>query len=443
MDEAGVDLVDEVIDQVDELGQDSDSSNDSTQDTTVDVKADDPYSSKSSREYSQWLKALREEKANDPTSAKFARLSKDNHARLYQLQQMEPRGIDGVRETYALLDSVMHGELKGRDAIGALQDELRGVQEIDERLFSGDAGALKEMGEEFMQQALPKLAGPILDMVRDTNPEAYSAAVLPHLVGALLATSQEPGGLINSFNGLVDVLNEAPPKWLTPDQKTQWTEDRINRVMGLAGKMGQWFNAQQAKAGELPKTNGQNPVKPSDKPSELDTLRKEQETQHWNTNITPKLDQHADSRFSEQFRAYDKRLRLDANAKADLKSAFIQGIIKKANANSVYASQIKRYHSQSKPDANTVLNFAKVEFDKHAKTVMEGLVNQRYKPFLAGPQKQQIQQVINGQKKGPVAPGVQIVTQKPKNIDFKNTPLEMLHQKIYKTLDGKTVKWQQ
>ena len=56
---------------------------------------DDPYSSKSSKEYSAWLKGLKD--ADPEVNGKFARLSKDNHARLYQLQQMEPRGLDGVR----------------------------------------------------------------------------------------------------------------------------------------------------------------------------------------------------------------------------------------------------------------------------------------------------------------------------------------------------------
>lgn len=407
---------------------------------TQEATTDDPYSSKSSRAYSEWIKAQREAFKDDPAAAKFLRLSKDNHARLYQLQQMEPRGIDGIREKYAMLDSVVHGELKGVDAVGALQDELRSVQEIDERLFSGDAAALKEMGEEFVQTALPKLAGPILEMVRDSNPEAYAAAVLPHFVEALKGSE-----LVNSFNGLVDVLNEAPPKWLTPDQKSQWTEDRISRVMGLAGRMGQWFNAQQAKAGELPKQQAGMPKSAGEKPSELDILRKEQETQHWNTAIQPNLDKHADSTFSKLFAPYAKRLKLDANATADLKQGFIQGVVKKSVANPVYASQMARYHSQRKPDAGTVSNFAKVEFDKHAKTVMDGLVNQRYKSFLNGGAKVSSASTAassNGAKRGPVAPNVQIVTTKPANIDYKNTPLDWLHQKKYRTTDGKVVQMQ-
>ena len=270
---------------------------------------DDPYSSKSSRAYSEWIKAQREAFKDDPDASKFLRLSKDNHARLYQLQQMEPRGIDGIREKYAMLDSVVHGELKGVDAVGALQDELRSVQEMDERLFSGDANALKEMGDEFVQQALPKLAGPILEMVRDSNPEAYAAAVLPHFVEALKSSE-----LVSSFNGLVDILNEAPPKWLTREP-----EDHVDGGASSAGH-GSWqdgwgsgsMRSRQKRVNC--RSNRQECLKTAgEKPSELDTLRKEQETQHWNTTISSRISINMQNRtFSKLFAPYAKRLRLDA-----------------------------------------------------------------------------------------------------------------------------------
>ena len=217
-------------------------------------------------------------------------------------------------------------------------------------------------------------------MVRESNPEAYNQAVLPHFVEALRSSE-----LVSNYNGLVDVLNEAPPKWLTENQKSEWTNDRLQRVMGLAKNMGAWLNAQQAKAGEPLKAgalpNGQAKTAA---PSELETLRKEQETQHWNANITPKLDQHADKKFDELYRPYAKRLGLGKEQIADVKQAWVSGVSKKAAANPVYASQIKRYHSQSKPDANTVLNFARVEFDKHSKNTMDALMKTRFGSFLNG-----------------------------------------------------------
>lgn len=403
-------------------------------------QTDDPYAPKGSREYSQWLKAQQERLGDDPNSKKFLRLSKDNHARLYQLQQLEPRGIDGIRERYAAVDSVVHGELKGVEAINALQDELRGVQEIDGRLLAGDATALRDLGEDFTTKSLPQLAGPILDMVRENNPEAYSKAVLPHFVDALKSSD-----LVRDFNGMIDVLNQVPPAYLTADQKQAWAADQLKNIMGLAGNMGKWLNAQATKAGELPKPGvqttkpGQTDLSPEQK--ELEERRKGDETAHWQQNITPKLDAHADKRFDELMRPFDKRLRLSKEARADLKQAVVQGVTAKAKANKGYVDQIGRYHATKKADPATVVNYAKVEFDKHAETTLKALVTQRYGSFLNGKPANGALKPVPGSKTGPVAPGVQIVSVKPKNIDFKATPLGWLHEKKYKTTDGKVVQW--
>jgi len=126
-----------------------------------------PYGTKFSREYSAALKAWRD--AN-PETAKFAKQSLDNHARLYQVYQREPRGVSGVLETYAALDTVTHGEAKGLDAVYALQDEIRNVSELDERIAKGDPTVFEHFDDE-MKQGVVKMAPAILDMQREMDPE--------------------------------------------------------------------------------------------------------------------------------------------------------------------------------------------------------------------------------------------------------------------------------
>jgi hypothetical protein len=407
------------------------------------TEQDDPYSSKASREYSQWLKGLRD--SGDPQAAKFARLAKDNHGQMFALRQLEKQGLEGVREKYAILDSVIHsdperGELHGAEAIAALQDSVREMAEVDELLAAGDPKALEALGEDF-NEGLAKLAPSILDRVRESDPEAYAAAVLPHFVQALASSE-----LVSNFNGLVDVLNQAPPTWLTEEQKTAWAADQQQKVIALAGNMGKWLNAQAANAAKLAKpgegadkagtrrTAGKDSL--SDREAQFN--QREQEA-HWNTNIAPKLDQHASTKFSELFRPYAKRLNLDAPTANALKMEFSKRVAQTAAKDQAYIGQIKRYRGMRNPDPATVLNFTKVNFDKHARTVMESLVNERYKPFLTGRPRTSVVQSDAGRGAPPPAKGVQIVTQKPANIDYKRTTVDMIHAKTYWTTDGKRV----
>lgn len=407
------------------------------------TESEDPYSSKASREYSQWLKGLRD--SGDPQAAKFARLAKDNHGQMFALRQLEKQGLEGVREKYAILDSVIHsdperGELHGAEAIAALQDSVREMAEVDELLAAGDPKALDSLGEDF-NEGLAKLAPSILDRVRESDPEAYAAAVLPHFVQALASSE-----LVSNFNGLVDVLNQAPPAWLTEEQKTAWAADQQQKVIALAGNMGKWLNAQAANAAKLAKPGEGGDKSGARRATGKDSLsdreaqfnQREQEA-HWNTNIAPKLDQHASTKFSELFRPYAKRLNLDAPTANALKMEFSKRVAQTAAKDPAYIGQIKRYRGMRNPDPATVLNFTKVNFDKHARTVMESLVNERYKPFLTGRPRTAEPSSTAGRGAPPPAKGVQIVTQKPANIDYKRTTVDMIHEKTYWTTDGKKV----
>jgi hypothetical protein len=406
---------------------------------------EDPYSSKASREYSQWLKSLRE--GGDPTAAKYARLAKDNHGAMYALKQLDPKGLDGVRERYALLDSVIHQgadgtELRGADAIAALQDSAREIAEIDEKIASGNPEALESF-DDTMKAGIVKMAPAILDMARTMDPEGYSAAVLPHFVQAL-ANSE----LVGSFNGLVDTLNEQPPAWLTAEQKQAWSRDQMGKVVALAGKMGAWLNAQWDKAKGLPKpgdapratqTGKKDPIADREK-----ALNDRERDTHWQSKIIPQRDRYMDSRFNELFRPFEKRLNLDKTIREGLKQEFGTRVIANASKNPAYAAQIKRFYGMKNPDPNTVFNFGKVEFDKHAKQVLEGLVNERYKPFLNGKPRVAANgnASSNGAGKGPAPkPGVQVTTVRPAEgtFDPRARSVDDIHRGIFRLHNGKVV----
>ena len=402
---------------------------------------ENPYESKAAREFSQWLKAKRD--SGDPLDAKFARIAKDAFSGQYTLRQDFEKGYDGVRELKTLVDSVIHtdperGELRGPEAIAALQDTVRDLAEIDQKIAAGDATALDSF-DEGMKAGIVKMAPAILDMARQTDPEGYAAAVLPHFVQALAQSD-----LVKSFNSLVDVLNEAPPSWLTADQKTHWTNDRLQRVVAHAGGMGNWLNAQAEKAKGAPALgNGQPGVK-KDALTERETqFNQREQDHHWNTNISPKLDQHAAQSFQKLFQPYAKRLNLDQPTAKALQMEFSKRVAGAAVKDKAYVDQLKRYRGMKNPDAGTVLNFAKVHFDKNAKTVLDSLVNERYKPFLNGKPRGAQPGNTNAAAKGPApSVGVQTVTVRPadSSIDFKHPNfLNLRHKNMFPLTNGKVV----
>lgn len=397
---------------------------------------------KSSRDYQNWLKGLKDA---DPAHKPFINRAKDNESRLYALGQVEPRGIDGVRETYAALSAVQHGDLTGIDAVSALQDSARDVELADQMIANGDPAIWEQFGDEF-NGGLAKLAPSLLARVAQADPEAYQAAILPHLVGTLAKSE-----LVSSFNALVDIMDQQPPAYLTDAQKAAFRQEQWTKAIAAASGMGKWFNDTAKKAGELPKgpQGQQNGAKKTDPAAErMQAAEKKEQDFHWNTKIAPQTDKYAGDRFNELFKTYDKRLRLDPTAKNALKTAFVQAVVRKATAPgqngqpNPYQKQMGRYRAAKNPDPTSVLNYFKVEFDRHAKTALDGLVTERYGRFLKG----QPQNGANkgpgggaGQGKGPVAPNVQVVSVKPTNIDYKNTPKDWLYQNKYRTTDGKIV----
>src|SRR6266567_2668444 len=214
------DVVDDAVDQVDDISVDTDVSAESATDSNVDDQSTDqtdpsnPYTTKFSREMRTALKQW--EQAN-PEAAKFAKQARDNHARLFALTQLEPKGIDGVREKYALLDSLAHGEAKGPEALTAMREELAGIQQIDAKVAAGDPTALDSFGPDF-NAGLAKLAQAILDRILSSDPEAHESIMLPQHV-KFLAGSQ----FVKDYNDIIDVLNtQGDPRFAVEQQQGEF-----------------------------------------------------------------------------------------------------------------------------------------------------------------------------------------------------------------------------
>jgi hypothetical protein len=387
---------------------------------------DDPYTTKFSREFRAATKAW---EAANPDQAKFAKASRDNHARLFALQQLEPKGVDGVREKYALLESLAVGDVRGAEAITELQERLTQTEEVDSLLASGDPKALDALGDDF-NSGLAKLTPTILDRVMKSDPAAYNAAILPHFVSALASSD-----LVKEFNSLVDVLNaQNDPRF---DEKT-----KMQFTLQTLGRMGAWFNAQADKAGTL-KTPAATDTDRDKFQQERTQFEQEKQEQHWKTNIRPDAVKMENDKFDELFKPYAQRLKLSETQKQAAISDFKAKIAAACKADPNYDKQLKLYRGQKNPDPAAVKNWIKINLAAKGKQAFEAVKAERWDSFLSGGKPKPAVAARPGVAKPAVVSGrqVQVVSVKPPmhEIDHQGTPLSDLTQKIYRLRTGKWI----
>jgi len=416
-------VLDAGLEQVDSL----ESSGGEQQQTPPDPKQAD-------REYSAWIKSLKE----DGDSGKHYRRIKDDFSRLQTLNRIDPKGIDGVRERYAALDGVAYGDKKGIDAISNMQSALAQSQTALDAIAQGDLSQL----DDDQRQGMTRMAPKILDMLAESDADGYVKAVLPHFVDALRGSE-----LYSAYGQLVDVLSQKPPLWMKPEQKADWTNDRLSAVIQHATTMGQWFKAQEDRAKEIggdgkakPGMDGETQAKPESQGGTANP-------QFWKDNVYPETNAHAEKTFTDELRPWADKLakagfRLSDAKKQALAGELMQGVIAEANKNQDYKSQMARYNRQRSPDKSSVVSLFRSEFSKHAPGVMEKLIRRDYGQIL---DKRTAPKVNgngngNGSKAAPIAPqkGVKIVSVKPSraDIDFPRTPADWLYQNKWRMKDG-------
>jgi hypothetical protein len=386
---------------------------------------DSPYTTKFSREMRAALKAW---EAANPDSARFAKQARDNHARLFALTQLEPKGIDGVREKYALLDSLAVGDSKGIEAVTAMQERLAGVEEVDEMLASGNPKAFDALGPDF-DAGLAKLAPAYLDRVKASDPAAYEAAILPHFVSQLAQSD-----LVREFNALVDVLNAQDDPRFDDATKMKFAISQLT-------KMGQWMNGLAGKVGEI-KPNGQVNTQQSELEQQRTELERERQQIHWDTKIQPPLVQHENKTFESLLAPYQKRLNLDKASIAARMRDFKAALKAAGEADKDYMRQMKIFRNQRNPDPAVVNNFVKNAITNKSKAIMDQIINENYGSFLKGKPQTPVTSIANkGKQAGPVEPNVEIRTVKPpmSEIDHQRTPIEWLAQKKYRLYSGKII----
>ena len=369
-----------------------------------------------SREFREWLKRLEA----TPESQKFAKQVRADFYKAQQIAQIDPEGINGIRQKYALLESV-----GGAEAVADLQERAAESDALDQALGTGDPRALDVLGPEF-DAGLAKLAPAFLDRVQRADPEAFSAALLPHLMSTLAGAP-----LTADLSRMVEVMNAAHL-----DDKA-----KLDSVSRLLRSIAQFYRSTEEKAASLKSA----PIDNERRAFELERSRFEQQQQqaHWSNNIIPQVAGYEKQKLEEAFRPYAAKLRLDAAATEDLFSAFRARLKELGQADAAYIKQMGIYHRQKNPDPGTVANFVKAAINRYYKTVVDGVVKARYGRFLGAAQAQprRAQPVVRQGAGRSGAPAIVSVKPSPDQIDYRRTPEADQWKGIYTLKNGNRVKW--
>jgi hypothetical protein len=429
-------MADAVID-IEALGAPEGDSGENTPDADQGGNApnDAAQQKQADKEYRDWLKTRKE----DGEDGKFYRRTKDNDARLQALMKLEPKGVDGVKSHYETLNGIAHGEKTGIEAVQSIQEALAESQTILDAVAQGNMDSLSDEQKDGIYRMAPAV---IADLA-ESNPDAYAALLLPHFVEGLKGSA-----LFTSLNGLLDTLNQKPPSWLTKEQIPQWTLEHVQNVTGHAQKMAQWFQAQDQRVKELGgKEGGRQQTGPTDRNA---TQSGPANKEFWQQSVYPQTNQHAEETFNKELRPWAEKLakagiRLSDAKKQALAQEMVQQVSAAAKKNPAYASQMKRFNTQRAPDAASVISTFRSEFNRHAKTVLDGLIRRDYGQVLdKGTTKVAAKTTTTaGAKVAPVAAGVKVVSVKPERsqIDFQRTPTDWIYQNKWRLRNGTVVQY--
>jgi hypothetical protein len=337
----------------------------STESPTTETATETPdpqeTANKFSKEYRDWVRSIRDTQAKDnPNVLKYAKTAYDSYGRIEALRQLDPKGLDGVRETYSLIQAA-----GGPQAITEMQQRLSEQEAQNALIASGDPKAFDAMGEDF-NEGLAKLAPHYLDRLMKISPEAYSNALLPHLMTSLTRSE-----LVPVLDAMIDDIQNGGY-----DDKA-----KLARLSQHLTRASQWFNQQQQRAGQLKQAPTVDPN--VDKFQQERSEFEKQKTEHfWSTQVTPDVVKFENDTLEKLFKPYQDRLKLNEVAKKALFSDFKRGLSEAGQKDEQYKKQMGMYRAHKSPNPADIKTFVQNNINKYAKQVVDSTVSSRYGNFL-------------------------------------------------------------
>jgi hypothetical protein len=304
----------------------------------------------------------------------------------------------------------------GLDGLAQLQERDQLYTTQDEMLREGNPEVLDDFFEDFPEGAAA-LAPHYLDRLAKNNPEAFSAAVVPYVVGML-----ENAGI---GNYLASILQEQDPA----------------RAKGMVEQLARWYQQQVQGAAQLktaaPKFPAQDRLKQEQTKieQERENLFMEGVRTKVNASVQPELD-----RTIEQ---YTKQYKLNDTQKKYFQDIVQRRVVEELNNDATYKKQVDLRKASKSRTHDTVASYISGEFNRRLKDAAFTVAKELYgAPKAAVSQNTGV--VKAGTPKSTPSGGPIYVSQRPPDaqLDLSRPGAELLLIKgqAY-TKDGRFITW--
>lgn len=299
-------------------------------------------------------KALKAFRDASPENAKAASALRDSYGRELAYKAIYPT----VKDAQAAQSTIQTIESYG--GLDAVQATIAEIEEIDALLAAGDSKAVDKI-LEVAGEGAGKIVPAMLDKLQASNPEAYAAAIKPHLVQAIGSS-----GLSEAFGAVIQAYQFAQTPGATPEFKAKWEKDAVE---GLT-KIQQYLQG-------LGKTdpNAKQPVQQNDAFTKREQEVAQREAAAFNNEVGTLANTKMNQSLQKAVAPYLKDLKLAPQARADYIQGVYDEITKLVKGDEVYQTQKNALFKSKTKDAGKIAQLMSAKFDavvgQAAKTVKD------------------------------------------------------------------------
>jgi hypothetical protein len=300
------------------------------------------------------LKALRD---SSPENAKAAQVLRDSYGReqAYKAVFASVKDAQAAQTTIATIESF--GGLEG------VQQTISEIEEVDRLLAAGDPAALDKI-IEVSGEGFAKIAPAMLDKLQASNPDAYAAAIRPHLVDAI-----GKSGLSDAFAAVMQAQQFAQTPGASPEFKAKWEKDAAE---GL-GKIQNYLQ----NLGKKPEGT-QPPVQQNDAFVKREQELAAKEAAQFNTEVGTLANTKMNQSLQKAVAPYLKDLKLAPQARADYIQGVYDEITKLVKADKNYQTQKDALFKSKTKDAGKIASLMNAKFDSVVGQAAKVVRDRRY-----------------------------------------------------------------